>query len=60
MKRASKKTIHHLCEVLEWAKGNRGSKSGNPYMIPEIKEALKHLAELQGIKDYLDAKTKRG
>ena len=57
MTKANKTTVYHLCEVLEWAKGNRGSKSGNPYLIPEIKNALKHLAELQGINDYLDAKT---
>jgi predicted membrane chloride channel (bestrophin family) len=57
MKRANKATIRHLCEVLEWAKGQRGRKDINPYMVPEIKEALKHLADLQGIKDYLDAIT---
>jgi hypothetical protein len=59
MKRANKETIRQLCEVLEWAKGNRGRKDGNPYLIPEIKGALKHLANLQGINDYLDAETKR-
>ena len=57
MKRANQKTIFHLMELLEWAKGNRGSKENNPYSIPEIKAALKHLAELQGITNYLDAKT---
>lgn len=51
-------TMTHLCEVLEWAKGNRGRKDINPYAVPEIKAALAHLADLQGIKDYLDAKTK--
>jgi hypothetical protein len=58
MKRANGQTVFHLQEVLEWAKGNRGSKEGNPYCFPEIKGALKHLAELQGITDYLDANTK--
>lgn len=57
MKKANQETIKVLCDVLEWAKGNRGIKNGNPYGIPEIKAALKHLAELQGIKNYLDAKT---
>lgn len=59
MKRANKETIKHLCEVLEWAKGMRGSKTGNPYLIPEVKAALKHLADLQGINDYLDANTEQ-
>ena len=48
------KTIQHL---LEWAKGNRGSKTGNPYCIPEVRHALKTLASIQGVKDYLDANT---
>ena len=48
------KTIQHL---LEWAKGNRGSKTGNPYCIPEVRHALKTLASIQGVKDYLDADT---
>jgi hypothetical protein len=46
--------IQHL---LEWAKGNRGSKTGNPYCIPEVRHALKTLASIQGVKDYLDADT---
>lgn len=50
-------TVKVLMDLLEWAKGNRGSKSGNPYGIPEVKAALKHLAKMQGISDYLDAKT---
>jgi len=57
--KASKKTITVLCDLLEWAKGNRGSKEGNPYLIPEVKAALQHLADLQDIKDYLNAKTKQ-
>ena len=58
MKRANKTTIKVLCDVIELIKGNRGSKKGNPYCIPEVRAALEHLAELQGIKDYLDANTK--
>lgn len=51
--------IYHLANVLEWAKGNRGPKTGNPYGIPEIKEALVFLAELEGIESYLDVNTKK-
>lgn len=56
------KTEHHLCEMLEWAKGNRGSRKGNPYMIAEVKAALKHLARERGFSDpdlnYFDVVTK--
>lgn len=57
--RANKETIFHLCEVLEWAKGLRGNKDCNPYGVPEIRGALMHLAERQGMdkKDYLGAIT---
>lgn len=52
-----------LCDVLEWAKGNRGSKEGNPYGIREIADALKLLAKIQhgpgvGKHAWLDADTK--
>jgi len=53
------RTIKVLCDLLEWAKGNRGSKEGNPYLMPEVKAALQHLADLQGIKTYYYAKTKQ-
>lgn len=46
MKSSTKDTTKVLMDLLEWAKGNRGSKSGNPYTIPEVKAALKHLASL--------------
>jgi len=36
---------------------NRGSKSGNPYGIPEIKAALQVLAKVQGNSSYLDVDT---
>jgi hypothetical protein len=49
-----------LCDVLEWAKGHRGSKSGNPYAVPEIRAALVYLASKQGKKDWLDADTSKG
>ena len=46
-----------LCGVLEWAKGNRGPKDGNPYCVDEIKTALQVLAQRQGCKDFFDANT---
>jgi hypothetical protein len=52
-----KQTLHHLIEVIELVKGNRGSKDGNPYMIPEVKAALKHLAEILNENSYLDIDT---
>jgi len=57
---AAPNLLDHLCEVLEWAKGLRGSKSCNPYAVPEVKAALQFLAKLQGAGDWLDAKTKGG
>ena len=50
--------IKALANLLEWAKGNRGSKSGNPYLFPEVKNALKVLGKLQGV-NYLDVDTKK-
>ena len=47
-----------LQNVLEWAKGSRGSKNTNPYGVPEVEAALKVLAKLQGRTDWLDANTK--
>ena len=58
MKRPNKKTIKVLCELLEHCAGNRGRRDINPYTVPEVVAALSHLAELQGIKSYLDANTK--
>lgn len=48
-----------LANLLEWAVGNRGSKSGNPYMFPEVKNALEVLAKIEGIKNYLDVDIKK-
>jgi hypothetical protein len=47
-------STRHLIEVVELVKGNRGSMNGNPYMIPEVKNALKHLAKLLNVTDYLE------
>ena len=57
MKRPNKKTVRVLCDLLEWAKGNRGTKEGNPYGITEVRAALEHLADLQGRNSYLTAIT---
>ena len=46
-----------LQNLLEWAKGNREAREGNPYCKPEVRQALKVLASIQGKKDYLDAET---
>ncbi len=48
-----------LYELLQWCVGNRGSKSCNPYTVPQIKEALRAVALHRGFKDveknYYDA-----
>jgi len=55
-----KKLVPALANLLEWAKGERGSKDINPYCVPEVKEALKVLAEIYHLdpKDYLNVPTK--
>jgi len=50
-------TLAHLAAVLEWAKGNRGSKHSNPYGVPEVEAALRHMASLLGMKEWLDVDT---
>lgn len=40
--------VDALGNLLQWAVGNRGSKEGNPYGIPEIKAALQTLAKARG------------
>jgi len=57
---AAPNLLDHLCEVLEWARGLRGSKHLNPYCVPEVKAALQFLATSQGVSDWRDAKTKGG
>jgi len=32
-----KKVEYALVNLLEWAKGNRGTKHGNPYLVVEVK-----------------------
>ena len=46
-----------LQNLLEFIKGNRGAREGNPYCKAEVRQALKVLASIQGKKDYLDADT---
>lgn len=48
-------TKQHLANVLRWAIGNGSDKQGNPYGKPEIREALKHLSQLEG--DRTDKQT---
>ncbi len=43
-----------MLDLLEWAKGNRGSKSMNPYLVPEVAAAMKHLAKRYGFKEWMD------
>jgi len=56
---SSSELIKALANLLEWAKGNRGSKTGNPYGFLEVKNALKVLAKIDGVKNYLDVDTKK-
>jgi|WetSurSiteA1Bulk_404760.scaffolds.fasta_scaffold00038_72 hypothetical protein len=60
-----KELIKAMANLLEWAKGNRGPKDINPYMVPEVKQALELLSDLVGEddvkgtwKDYLVVDTK--
>jgi len=34
-----------LANLLEWAKGLRGTRRGNPYLVPEVAAALTVLAK---------------
>ncbi len=51
--------IKSLASLLEWAKGNRGTREGNPYGKPEVKDGLKTLAHITGDSDYLDVDTEK-
>jgi hypothetical protein len=48
-----------LCNLLEWAKGNRGPRDGNPYLVPEVRDALITLQSVRGqpTNKYMDAIT---
>ena len=58
--RRESELIAVLCDLLEWAKGNRGSKHNNPYSVPEVKAALKIISAIQGGRDWMEAKTAEG
>lgn len=49
-----------LACLLEWAKGLRGTRQGNPYAVPEVRAALEQLADCEGISRayYLDVDTR--
>ena len=49
----SPEPILALYELVQWAKGLRGDKDGNPYCVPEVKRALQ---ALQGVKPKLSTK----
>lgn len=51
--------VRALHNLVAHVVGNRGHRGGNPYCIPEVKEALRLLAEYRGVKDYLDAADKK-
>ena len=40
-----------LFDLMQWVAGNRGSKHGNPYCVPEVRETLKAIAVERGFKD---------
>lgn len=47
--------VDALGHLIQWAAGNRGAKTGNPYSVPEVKDALKALQWVVGCADYLDS-----
>jgi len=51
-------TRAHLANVIEWAKGNRGKKDGNPWSVPEVRAALEHLAETGAAENWMDVNTR--
>lgn len=58
MTQDEKMLIVALCGMLEWAKGNRGRRNGNPYCVPEVMHALSTLKIVTGYPgDWLDVDT---
>ncbi len=45
-----------LRRLLNYCVGNGSNRQGNPYGKDEVVDALKVLAEIDGIQDYLDVK----
>ncbi len=58
MKTAEAELVIALRILAGWATG--GNKSGNPYSHPEVKQALKLIAKIDGYPpgEWLDARTK--
>jgi len=50
---SKKVVVKALADVLDFTVGNRGSRYGNPYLVPEVIAALKVLADIKGIDEYL-------
>ena len=40
--------VDAMGHLLQWAAGNRGTKEGNPYGVPEVKDALIALGRVNG------------
>lgn len=55
----AEQAMSELANVLEWAKGQRGTKHCNPYAVPEVKQALQFLGRVNGVSDYLNVDTER-
>lgn len=51
------RTMAHLANVLEWAKGQRGRTDVNPYGVPEIEGALRHMAQETETGGWLEVDT---
>lgn len=47
--------VDALGNLVQWAVGNRGAKTGNPYSVPEIDRALMALRDIVGCADHLDS-----
>lgn len=55
----AEEAMAELANVIEWAKGQRGTKHCNPYAVPEVKQALQFLGQVNGVSDYLNVDTER-
>lgn len=54
--------VKSLANLLEWAKGNRGSREGSPYRFKEVQDVLKTLGLITDDKytgDWLNVDTKK-
>lgn len=53
-KDSTEQVIYHLAVLLDFCISGERHETQNPYTIPVIKNALKFLAEYEGLKDYLN------